>query len=234
MVAALRAAARAPKAKGARLGTSGYSLFVKSYLKRPEAALLTTPQLRISAAAAAWRELSDEGATEWRQRAVAAFEAVQEDGAGAEAVAEAVAGGDDVGTLTVVEYKAYFKGEIASGVELPNVHTIMKRHGSWDRSCAAAGLRSRPDAEATRARKAWGFGSPTFSEADLLTAVTAYVADQATAGRKATVLGYHDWAVTASREGRRIPLSGAIRTRLIGNGKRFGSWPGLISHVRAP
>ena len=82
MVASQRAAARAPKAKG----KSGYSLFKASFLKRPEAALLTTPPLRCTAAAAAWRELSDEGATEWRQRAVAAFEAVQEDGAGAEAV----------------------------------------------------------------------------------------------------------------------------------------------------
>jgi len=61
------------------------------------------------------------------------------------------------------------------------------------------------------------------------------VADQATAGRKkATVLGYHDWAVAKSREGRRFPLSGAIRTRLIGPGKRFSSWPGVVSHVRAP
>ena len=137
-------------------------------------------------------------------------------------------------SLAVQEYKVYFKGEISSGAELPNVHTIMKRHGSWEKSCAAAGLRSRPDAEATRARKEWGFGSPTFSEVELLTAVEAYAADQASAGRKVTVLGYHDWAVTKSREGRRIPLSGAIRTRLIGPGKRFGSWPGLISHVRAP
>ena len=50
-------------------------------------------------------------------------------------------------SLTVQEYKVYFKGEISSGAELPNVHTIMKRHGSWEKSCAAAGLRSRPDAE---------------------------------------------------------------------------------------
>ena len=66
-----------------------------------------------------------------------------------------------------------------------------------------------------------------------MAAVTAYVADQARAGRKATVLGYHDWAVANSREGRRIPLSGAIRTRLIGPGKRFGSWPALVSHARS-
>jgi hypothetical protein len=42
----------------------------------------------------------------------------------------------------VAQYKVYFKAEIASGVVLPNVHTIMKRHGSWEKSCAAAGLRS--------------------------------------------------------------------------------------------
>jgi len=148
-VAALRAAARAPKSIHVMpRGVSGYSMFVKSYLKSPEAALLATPQLKIKAAAAAWRELPDEGAAGWRQHAVAAFEAGQEAraGAGAEAGAEggkgtAVDAAGDVDTLTVAQYKVYFKAEIASGVVLPNVHTIMKRHGSWEKSCAAAGLR---------------------------------------------------------------------------------------------
>jgi hypothetical protein len=153
VVAALRAAARAPKSIHVMpAGVSGYSMFVKIYLKSPEAALLATPQLKIKAAAAAWRELPDEGAppnqAAWRQHAVAAFEAGQEAraGAGAEAGAEggkgtAVDAAGDVDTLTVAQYKVYFKAEIASGVVLPNVHTIMKRHGSWEKSCAAAGLR---------------------------------------------------------------------------------------------
>ena len=35
-------------------------------------------------------------------------------------------------TLTPARTQAYYTGVTASGVELPNIHTIMKRHTSWD------------------------------------------------------------------------------------------------------
>ena len=132
---------------------------------------------------------------------------------------------------------------------------MLKRHGSWVAACAAAGLRS---VEPSSGRKELGtrhgsnpslllrlpfadsggllagFGSATFSEAELISFVEAYAADQATAGQKVTVAGYHEWALARRHVGQHVSLSGAMRTRLIGRGKPFSTWSELIDSVRNP
>ena len=55
---------------------------------------------------------------------------------------------------------------------------------------------------------------------------------EAEAGRKVTIRGYHEWALARSKAGSRVPLSGAIRVRLIGPRAAFVSWYELIAHVR--
>ena len=108
----------------------------------------------------------------------------------------------------------------------PNMQTLLRRFGTWENACRDAGL------AASGKRHAGPFGAATFTEEKLVEAVGEYVRGEDAAGRRVTLRGYQEWAHARRAGGKTVPLSGAVRMRLIGAGRVCATWPKLVDLVR--